>query len=177
MPDVVKVRLALPAEAPAIAEVQRASWATSPALKAGLAEIDLAEATAVWHQIITRPPLAHYRVLVAMEVNQVVGFTLIGPSDDEDAEETDSLVHEFIVAPYALRQGHGSRLMQASVDTMQLDGYQRATWWVETSNDVLRKFLAEAGWAPDGAHRELATSDGAHHIKQVRLHTDISTDT
>jgi hypothetical protein len=32
--------------------------------------------------------------------------------------------------------------------------------------------VADAGWAPDGAHRELdLRGDGAVRVKQVRLHT------
>lgn len=174
MPDVPQVRLALPAEAPSIAELQRAVWASDPLLSSGLDEVSVVDATQAWHQIIVRPPLAHYRVLVALQGSRLVGFTLIGPSDDEDAEPTDSLVHEFAISPEARGQGHGSRLMQAAVDTMRLDGYQRATWWVASTDDASRAFLGDAGWAADGAHRELGTDDEAHRIKQVRLHTDIS---
>lgn len=174
MVKVPHVRLALPAESAAIARVQREAWAQDPVLAAGLDHLDVATAVELWHEAIVRPPLAHYRVLVALQNEEVVGFAFIGPSDDADANERDSLVHEFVVAPHARRQGHGSRLMQAAVDTMQIDGYTRATWWVITTDDVLRGFLAEAGWGPDGAHREIGTEDGRHLIKQVRLHTDIS---
>jgi hypothetical protein len=39
---------------------------------------------------------------------------------------------------------------------------------------VLRQFLTDAGWAPDGAHRELdLRGDGEVLVKQVRLHTDL----
>ncbi len=42
-------------------------------------------------------------------------------------------------------------------------------------DDVLRGFLTDAGWAPDGAHRELdLDGDGTMRVKQVRLHTAIS---
>lgn len=174
MPEMPHVRLAMPAEAPTIAEVQRAAWASDPLLASGLSELSLADATQAWHHVIVAPPLAHYRVLVALDGPRVVGFALVGPSDDEDAEVTDSLVHEFVMHPASRRQGHGSRLMQAAVDTMQIDGYQRATWWVASTDDVLRGFLTDAGWAPDGAHRELTSDDESARLKQVRLHTDIS---
>ena len=174
MPETPHVRLALPAEAPAIAEIQRAAWALDPLLRVGLDHIAIGEATQVWHQAITRPPLAHYRVLVALSGSRVCGFALVGPSDDADAQQRDALVHKFVIAPAERGLGHGSRLMQAAVDTMRIDGYTRATWWVSTTDDSLRAFLTGSGWAPDGAHRELGTEDGAHRLKQVRLHTDIS---
>ena len=40
-------------------------------------------------------------------------------------------------------------------------------------DDVLRAFLTSAGWAPDGASRELADDTGAT-VKQVRLHTALT---
>lgn len=72
--------------------------------------------------------------------------------------------------------GAGSRLVNAAVDTLRADGFTRATWWVRTTDDVLRAFLSEAGWAPDGAHRETGTEDEQTRVKEVRLHTDISAD-
>ena len=43
-------------------------------------------------------------------------------------------------------------------------------------DDVRRTFLTEAGWAPDGAHRELDLhGNGTVRVKQVRLHTDLGT--
>lgn len=172
--DVTHVRLALPSEAAQLAAVQRASWDADPAMAPMAAAISPDEATQLWHTLIVRPPLAHFRVLVALSGPVVTGFAFIGPSDDEDATPTDSLVHEFVIAPPARRQGHGSRLMQSCVDTMRLDGYLRATWWVGSTDDITREFLTSAGWAADGAHRELATDDDAYQLKQVRLHTDIS---
>lgn len=174
MADITQVRLALPAEAPQIAVAQRTAWEANPLLSPMLAEVGLDDATTLWHTLITRPPLALYRVLVALSGPVVVGFAMVGPSDDEDATPTDALVHEFVVAPLARRTGHGSRLMQASVDTMRADRFQRATWWVESTDDTTRGFLESAGWAPDGAHRQLSTEDDSHQLKQVRLHTDIT---
>jgi hypothetical protein len=47
--------------------------------------------------------------------------------------------------------------------------------WAVASDDRLRGFLTDAGWAPDGAHRELdLDGQGLTRVKQVRLHTDIS---
>ena len=47
--------------------------------------------------------------------------------------------------------------------------------WVNAGDDDLRGFLAEAGWAPDGAHRELdLRGDGEVTVKQIRLHTAIA---
>ena len=73
--------------------------------------------------------------------------------------------------------GHGSRLLQACADTLIADRFSRATTWVFATDDTLRTFLTSAGWAPDGAHRELATdgpADDPEVVNQVRLHTSLS---
>ncbi len=171
------VRLALPAEAGAIAALQRRNWQqTLPKELAAdvLGSVGLDEMTASWEGAILRPPLAQFRVLVALGAERVVGFAALGPSDDPDAEEgSDALVAEFAVDPVAHRQGHGSRLLNACVDALRADGFARATWWVQASDDVLRAFLAEAGWEPDGAHTEVAMVEGGPSLKLVRLHTAI----
>lgn len=173
------VRLAMPSEAASIAEVQLRAWRGDPSL----AGVDLPtpeEVTSAWWEAIARPPLAELRVLVAVEPAPggmaVRGFAAVGPSDDEDADPRDGLVAEFIVDPGHRQAGHGSRLVNAAVDTLRADGFTRATWWVRTTDDVLRAFLSEAGWAPDGAHRETGTEDEQTRVKEVRLHTDISAD-
>lgn len=166
------VRLALPAEAVDIARIQRAAWAASPALAAATASIAADEATRAWHEAIVRPPLAHQRVLVAIGRLGVAGFVVTGPSPDEDAEVTFGCLAEFVVDPTQRGEGHGSRLLQAAVETLRADGYEVATIWVPTTDDALRKFLVSAGFAPDGAHQELGLDDEVR-LKLVRLHTDI----
>lgn len=172
------VRLALPGEAAAIAAVQRRSWSQtlpSDLATAVLESVDLAAMTDSWEAAILRPPLAQFRVLVAVGEAHVVGFAALGPSDDPDAEpDADALVAEFVIDPVAQRRGHGSRLLNAVVDTLRADGFSRATWWVRASDDVLRRFLTGAGWAADGAHTEVALAEGGPRVKLVRLHTAIS---
>ena len=72
-------------------------------------------------------------------------------------------------------KGHGSRLLQAAADTMVADRFTRAVTWVLASDDALRAFLTKAGWAADGAHRELdLDGSGTTVVKQVRLHTALT---
>ena len=172
------VRLALPAEAAQIAAVQRRTWTQQlPAEVAEevLAGVDLETMAASWQAAIQRPPLAQFRVLVAVADSRVVGFAAVGPSDDPDAEHgEDGIVVEFAIDPLAQRSGHGSRLLNACVDTLRADGFERATWWVRSTDDPLRRFLVEAGWAADGGHQEVGLGDDAARVKLVRLHTDIS---
>lgn len=176
------VRLALPAEAAGIAAVQRRSWTQlypEPVAARLLDDADLESMASSWELAIVRPPLATLRVLVAVDSGEgrhrVVGFAAVGPSDDPDASPAeDALVAEFAIDPLAQRQGHGSRLLQACMDTLRADGFARATWWVRSTDDPLRGFLTGAGWAADGAHTEVGTDDETARVKLIRMHTDIS---
>lgn len=164
----------MPAEAVAIAQVQRA-WLVSRPDLAGLDdELDARAMVQAWSQAISRPPLATFRVLVALDgQEQVVGFAAVGPSDDPDAEFSDALVAEFCVQPELWGLGHEDRLMHAVADTLRADGFTRATWWVLANDDSTRAMLTESGWEPDGAHQEVGAEDGHLRIKQVRLHTSL----
>ncbi len=180
----------MPVEALQIAEIQRRAWAEDPVHSRFLDQASVDEMAEVWHRAITRPPLAQYRVLVATEPwgrpeqtpepntsrleSRVFGFAAIGPSGDDDAGSREAEVLAFIIDGQARGRGHGSRLLNAVVDTMSADGFSLARWWVTSTDDDLRRFLVGAGWAADGAHRELGSDDGVVRLKQVRLHTDIS---
>lgn len=175
-PD-VSVRVAWADDAPAIAGVQLRAWQQ---LYADLVPADAlptdADATAEhWRRSLARPTDARQRVLVALERNRVVGFAITLPATDPDCDPvTDGELAEVTLDPAERGRGHGSRLLQAAVDTLQADRFTRAVTWLGADDDALRRFLTEAGWAPDGAHRELALDDeGSTSVKQVRLHCSI----
>ena len=174
------MRLAWPAEASSIAELQRRSWAIQwPADLAELmlSSVSLAEMTDSWRAAIERPPQAAFRVLVATDGQRVVGFATTMPSQDGDADPAvDGAIEVFVVDPAAQHRGHGSRLLNACADTLRTDGFARARWWVNTNDDALRQFLTAAGWAADGATREIGPEDESVRLKQVRLHTDLAAD-
>ena len=171
------VRLAWPSESAAISELQRRSWSELPGELGTtmLAAITLTEMTEVWQQVISRPPQARCRVLVAVGDSRPIGFATTLPSEDGDADPAlDGEIDQFVIDPPARQRGHGSRLLNAAADTLRADGFGTARWWVLAADDGLRRFLAGAGWAADGAHREIGTDDELVRLKQVRLHTDLT---
>ena len=177
----VSVRVAWSADADAIAAVQVRAWRQAYAdllPQAVLDALDPAEIAAEWSSALDRPRDARNRVLVALERVSVRGFAVTGPSTDPDADPISvGTISEIAVDPEATGRGHGSRLLQACADTLRSDRFTHATIWLNTVDDPLRQFLSSAGWAPDGAHRELDLhGDGAVRVKQVRLHTDLRTD-
>jgi GNAT superfamily N-acetyltransferase len=174
------VRIAWADDAPAIAAVQVAVWHEVYAglVPPGVLEgMDVEQVATAWRSALGRPADARNRVLVALERNRVVGFAITGPSPDPDADPVaDGEIREFTVLPAERRKGHGSRLLQACADTLGSDRFTRATVWLDTNDDAGRAFVTAAGWAADGAHRELAlddtvAADASGTVKQIRLHT------
>lgn len=171
------VRLALPREATQIVDVVRRAWQADhdPGVAAAVERIDHDDMEASWLRAITRPPLAQFRVLVAInQQGTVCGFAAIGPSPDPDSDPaSDAEIAEFHIDPSARGNGHGSRLLNAVVDTLRADGFTRATWWLNSVADGVRSFAQSTGWVPDGSHREIGTDDGVR-LKQVRMHCSIA---
>lgn len=168
------VRLARPDDATAIAAVQAASWraAWSSYLPAeALDALGSPAAVEAWRSAITASPSPRHRVLVAEDGARVVGMAAFGPAEDPDLADDGAAVElvALAVAPHHGRQGHGSRLLTAAAEIASGDGARRLCAWLPATDDAGRAFLTGAGWAADGAHREL---DGGG--RQVRLHSDVS---
>jgi ribosomal protein S18 acetylase RimI-like enzyme len=174
----VSVRVGWADDAAAIAAVQARAWRQEyagvlpPDLLDALDPVDLAGA---WRESLAAPGDARNRVLVALERNEVRGFALTGPAGDPDLDPIAvGEVSELTIDPEHTRKGHGSRLTQACADTLVADRFTTAVIWLSSEDDVRRAFLTQAGWAADGAHRELDLhGDGSVRVKQVRLHTDL----
>ena len=177
----VSVRIAWTDDADAIAALQVRAWRSSydGLLPAEKLEIDPARAAQAWRTTLSRPRDARTRVLVALERNRVVGFAITTPAPDPDCDPlVDAELMDLTVDPGERGRGHGSRLVQAAVETMAADRLTRAVLWAMAADDALREFLTGAGWAPDTAHRELdLDGDGTTLVKQVRLHTDLTSAT
>lgn len=179
-PD-VSVRVAWADDAPAIADLQLRAW---PEMYGGLLPADsfpsgpeaVAHAAETWRAALGRPRDARNRVLVALERNRVCGFAVVGPAADPDCDPVvDGELTELAVDAAERGKGHGSRLLQAVADTLVADRFTRAVTWAVATDDELRAFLVAAGWAADGAHRELdLDGSGTTLLKQVRLHTALA---
>src|SRR6478752_6238449 len=171
----VSVRVAWADDADAIAEIQARAWAASYAgLVPAAGELRTADFAQLWREALAHPADARHRALVALERNRVVGFAITSPASDPDCDPVaDGELSEITIDPQERGKGHGSRLLQAAVDTLVADRFERAVLWSMAGDDALRTFLTEAGWAADGAHRELDLDGaGTTLVKQIRLHTD-----
>jgi GNAT superfamily N-acetyltransferase len=170
----VGVRLARAADAPAVADVQLRTWETvyTPIVPAAvLAAVREIDAEARWRDAITDPPSPRHRVLVATEADRLVGLAAYAPAADDDVDvATTGEITTLLIEPDASRRGHGSRLLAAAVEHLRDDGFTHAVVWLFDADAVARAFYESAGWAADGARREL---DMGRLVPEVRLHTDL----
>ncbi len=166
------VRLALPRDVAAVAGIQARAWQVAYAGVLTGMVLDSLEpnARATWQRAVEAPPTDAHHVLVALAADRVVGFAAVSPTEDGDGDPrwVGSLV-ALAVDTDTRRQGHGSRLLAAAVETMRTSGLTTANSWLPDSDSTLLAFLESAGWAADGRTRDLDT--GAGIVREVRLHT------
>lgn len=171
------VRTATAADADAVGAVQALVWQQAydgvvpPEVHAAFAPASFAEA---WRASLEAPPAGVHRLLVACAGAEVVGFATIGPSQDPDATPTTGELSALGVHPQARRQGHGSRLLNAAVDTLREAGAEHLTTWSLARHEETRAFLVAAGLAPDGAYRDRVVSPDGDTAREVRLVASLS---
>ncbi len=171
-PGPASVRLALPSQAEQIATIQRLSMARNKHYKDLLTSYSDEQMSTSWREAILRPPLATMRILVADDGDgTLVGFAVVGPNDDPDADISDAELVEWHLHPEHRESDHADRLMHAVIDTVRADGFSTIRHWLATDDDSHRKFLTDLGWAADQAHREIGTEDGHLRLRQIRMHT------
>ena len=171
------VRVATPWDVDTVGADQSARWheAYASLLPAeALAAATPEEFAQVWRESLARPPSGAYRLLVACAGEEVIGFAAVGPSADPDATDVDAELLVGGVSPVARRAGHGSRLLNATVDTAGLTGFARVRTWLLATDEATRAFLAAAGFAPDGARRERVTGPAEGEVAgEIRLTVDV----
>ena len=129
-----------------------------------------------WRESLAAPPGGIHRLLVACAGEQVVGLAAVGPSQDPDAEPEWGEVTVLGVHPDARRQGHGSRLLNATVDVLREAGARAVALWVLADDEAGRAFLAASGFAADGAYRDRVVSPGGDTLREVRLTAHLGED-
>jgi ribosomal protein S18 acetylase RimI-like enzyme len=166
------VRLARESDAPAVGLVQAAVWREAYAAVVPpdvLATFEPQAFAAVWRRSLAAPPEGVYRLLVACAGEQVVGFASTGPSQDPDASPLTGEVTALGVHPEARGAGHGSRLLNAAVDTLRAEGAEVVAGWVLAGDEPTRAFLSRSGLHPDGAFRDRVVSPDGATAREVRL--------
>ncbi|NUU20420.1 MAG: GNAT family N-acetyltransferase [Streptomycetaceae bacterium] len=171
----LSVRTARVEDGPALGVVQATAWRAAyegVLPEAALEPFDPEVLAAGWGHAAAHPPTPLHTVLVAMAGPEPAGFAAVVPAQDPDLDDTAAELSILVVAPGEQRHGHGSRLLAAAVDHARGSGARTLVMWVLEPDAPLREFLEAAGWAADGAHRDLEVDErGARRVRQWRLHT------
>lgn len=169
------MRTGRPSDAPAVGLVQAHVW------RDGYAQIldpDVLDSltgprfATAWRASLEQPPSTRHRLLVACAGPQVVGYVAVGPPGDEPGlAEGAGLILDGGVHPEARHTGHGSRLLNAAVDTLRAgaDELTEVATWVLADAEGTRAFLQAAGFEPDGAYRDRVVAQDGRTAREVRL--------
>ena len=172
-------RVARASDVPAVGLVQAAVWRAAYAhvLPQEVVErFDGPTFARVWGDSLSAPPSPRHVLLVACAGEQVVGFAAVGPSIDADATETSGELLALGVHPDARRAGHGSRLLNAAVDTLVDKGFDSMSAWILATDEATRAFLTAAGLSPDSAYRDRVIDADGTVAREVRLTAALSQD-
>lgn len=174
----VSARPARLGDVEAMTALQLRSWDDALGLPSGTGRPDPATATRMWERSVIAPPSARHAVWVATAGEVVVGLAAVAPAADPDLDETsDTELLLLTVDPDWRNQGHGSRLLSATMESLSSHDQLTAVTWVTAKDDDTRSFLEKAGWGVDGAHRSLAQNEEDPpelRLRQLRLGTDLS---
>jgi GNAT superfamily N-acetyltransferase len=172
----VSVREATAADVSAIAEVQVQTWreAYGNILPRDVLDgLDPAVVEARWRESIEDRSRVRSHALIATDSGRMVGVAAVSPSTDEDEDPaTTAELGPLLVLPSLQGKGHGSRLLAAAIDILRADGVGRAVCWVFQSDSGTQTFYETAGWALDGATRDLDAAGTL--VREVRMHTDLT---
>ncbi|MDI2132489.1 GNAT family N-acetyltransferase [Yinghuangia seranimata] len=176
----VSVRTARSEDGPALGVVQASAWRAAyqgVLPEVALEPFDPEVLAAGWGHAAAHPPSSRHTVLVACAEAKPVGFAAVVPAQDPDLDEDALELTILVVAPAEQRKGHASRLLAAAVEHARGQGAGVLVMWVLEPDAPLREFLETAGWAVDGARRDLELDEhGAQRVRQWRLHTDVEED-
>lgn len=140
------IRLAVPADAPAIARVRVDAWRTTykgmiPA--AYLAAMKVDDSAALWAKILTAAPNAT-SVFVAVDGAAVVGFAS-GNMLPEPKHGLDAELSAVYLVDGAQRAGAGRRLVAAVAAAQRAHGATGLIAWVIAGNKGARAFYERLG--------------------------------
>ncbi|GAA1868524.1 GNAT family N-acetyltransferase [Myceligenerans crystallogenes] len=147
--DEVSIRPATAADADDIARVDIASWrsAYSEILPGNyLASLDPTERAELWRRSVENTSM-----LVAETRRGAVGFTSVGPSRDEDAEDGDLEIYAIYLHPAAWGKGVARDLMRTVL--ADVPGNASVTLWILQENERAQHFYRRHGFAHDGTER------------------------
>jgi GNAT superfamily N-acetyltransferase len=147
----VTLRLATGADQPAVGRLHHRSRAAAYAGLVDAASFDArgAEMLAAYWAERWRWEQDTHRMTVAVDGDELIGFSHIGPSETEGAAE----LYAIHLDPSRVGTGAGRLLMLDALANLPAFGEPRAVLWVLEGNEVARRFYEKGGWSRDDVTR------------------------
>lgn len=158
-------REALPADAPAMADLVASAW--QAAYRGILSDTLLnsidaqARAERVRRTIQTNPDFWFYILEADGEIAGVAGLCAMPDGDLPDTSE----IKIFYIRPDLQKQGLGRAMMRGALDALHSKGFQRIALWVLKENHAARAFYEKLGFVPDGAEKTLEHLENATEVR------------
>ena len=145
----VTLRAARPEDMAAVGDIYHRSRVAAYADFIPLDDLESVPPDAVGRWWAERFQHAHdvHRYTVAERDGRIVGFTELGPDEDDPDDLQLYAIH---LAPDETGRGTGRTLMRDALDAV--DG-RAVVLWVFTGNETARRFYERAGWRLDGHTR------------------------
>jgi GNAT superfamily N-acetyltransferase len=157
----VEVRPAVENEGWAIGALRIRAWQSA---YRGLLSDAVLDGLQLWEEMwqeLARGERPEERLWVAFGGGKVVGFCHAGPSRDEDVPVPAGEIHALYVEPDLVGFGVGHPLFERAVADLRERGFETLVLWVLEGAERARRFFEVAGWAADGARREVEGLEGA----------------
>lgn len=157
------IRVAISADAGAIAAVQLRAWQRAYAdflPPEAVEPATFAARRARWLEHLENGSTSRNTTQAFDQDGVVAGFASIGPARDRDAGAEVGELMALYVDPVAQGAGVGRALLDAAEGLLRADSYATAVLWVFAENGMARDFYARHGWALEPAD-VIAANHGA----------------
>jgi ribosomal protein S18 acetylase RimI-like enzyme len=153
----LQIRQAVPADAPALAAVQIASWqvAYRDIVSQRVMDAWNAKRPAQWESYLAAAT-PKTQNLLAQQGDEVIGFALFGPGRDEgiDAQRNAEL-YSLYVHPSQWRHGAGRALCAAVIERLADQNFADLYLWTFAANAPARRFYESVGFQLQSRAKEL----------------------
>jgi ribosomal protein S18 acetylase RimI-like enzyme len=170
----LRIREAVVDDAPQIARIQVVGWQHA---YRGQMPQDFLDSLSVERrreqnvQWLSNPqPKLH--TFLAVQGDQVVGFSTVGASPDPDDGEQAGRLYAIYLDPSYIGKGIGAALMRECIATLRAEAFTSATLWVLATNISARGFYEHHGWVLDDATK--VEMFGDFEVLELRYRHDLS---
>lgn len=167
--DPIAIRLAVPADAPDMAEVLMRSWeaAYKDIIPAEFIRAKNATRLELFRRVITDENMHAY---VIVHDGKTIGILRVAPPQDADVGDECYELHYLYLHPDYFRQGAGTRAMDFAFDTARNAHKQSMTVWVLAENVNAIRFYEKCGFAADG---KTETTEHGKTLERIRMRRDL----